>query len=140
MGPEGRKRLNAYLRQVIDKPFAWGEHDCLTFTNTAWAEMHGVGYADDWLGQYMRNGKPIGKKSLQKAYGFDTLEDALDERLQRLDHVPPYGALVTSSRIKRYATGAALGIACGVRACFVAERGVVYTPIDEIKGAWICRS
>lgn len=135
-----RRQLIEYIRSVFDKQFAWGEHDCLIFTNTAWREMHGEGYADDWLGKYMRNGKPVGKKALQNAYGFDTLEQALDDRLQRVEHLPPWGALVTSSQIERYATGAALGIACGVRACFVGERGVVYTPIDQIKGAWICRS
>jgi len=139
MGQE-RRQLVEYIRSVFDKPFAWGEHDCLIFTNTAWREMHGEGYADDWLGKYMRGSKPVGKKALQKAYGFNTLEQALDDRLQRVEHLPPWGALVTSSQIERYATGAALGIACGVRACFVGERGVVYTPIDQIKGAWICRS
>ena len=139
MGPE-RRRLNEYIRSVFDKPFAWGEHDCLIFTNTAWSEMHGEGYADDWLGKYMRKGKPVGKKTLQKVYGFNTLDEALDDRLQRVNHVPPYGALVTSSQIERYATGAALGVACGVRACFVGEHGVLYTPIDQIKGAWVCRS
>ena len=31
MGP--RERLNEYLKRVKGKPFAWGSHDCLTFTS-----------------------------------------------------------------------------------------------------------
>ncbi len=34
MGP--RESLNDYLKSVSDKPFVWGQHDCLTFTNGAY--------------------------------------------------------------------------------------------------------
>ncbi len=137
MGQE-RARLNAYIRSVFDKPFKWGEHDCLIFTNTAWRELYGEGYADDWLGDYMHRGKPVGSKTLKKRYNFDSLEDAIDSKLTRIYYVPPFGSLVTCSEANDYATGAALGISCGVKAAFVGESGLVFKPIDKIDGAWVC--
>ncbi len=137
MGPE-RKRLNAYLREVREVPFQWGKHDCFTFTNTAWKEAYGEGYADDWIGKYMHGSKPVGAKTLKKRFEFDSLEGALDSRLIRIDYTPPYGSLVTCEEATPYATGAMLGISCGVKAAFVGESGLVFKPIDTIKGAWVC--
>jgi len=137
MGPT-RNRLNDYLDVVRDKPFEWGEHDCFIFTNNAWTAMYGRGYADDWAGLYMHKGKPVGAKTLIKRSGFDTLEDALDARLQRIDYVPPFGSLVTCEETETYATGVMLGISCGVHAAFVGENGLVFKKINMIKDAWVC--
>lgn len=137
MGPT-RNRLNDYLSVVRDKPFEWGEHDCYTFTNNAWTAMYGRGYADDWMGKYMYKGKPVGAKTLKKRFGFDTLEEALDSKLQRIDYVPPVGSLVITDQAYEYATGAALGISLGVHAVYVGESGLVFNKIDQIKGAWVC--
>ncbi|WP_405048979.1 hypothetical protein ROLI_040320 [Roseobacter fucihabitans] len=53
------RALNAYLDSVRDRPFAWGDHDCLTFTNTCFHKLHGEGWADDWLGAYMKDGNTL---------------------------------------------------------------------------------
>jgi hypothetical protein len=36
--------LHAYLREVAETPFKWGEHDCFIFTNNAFRRMYGVGW------------------------------------------------------------------------------------------------
>lgn len=134
---EARKALCQYLTEVKDKPFVWGEHDCLTFTNEAWARMYGEGWADDWLGRYMPNGKTLGKQAMRKEFGHKTLEDAIDARLRRVDCVPPLGALVTTDHSRKWVTGAALGIFTGSRGAFIGKDGLVYLPIEHIKDAWV---
>jgi len=65
-----RESLNAYLKSVKDKPFEWGKHDCLTFTNNAYRQMYGIGWADDWLGKYMKDAQLLRRKDLEKEFGF----------------------------------------------------------------------
>jgi len=57
-----RERLNSYLKDIRGKPFSWGEHDCLTFTNDAFVQMYGSGWADDWLGRYMEGNRVFRRK------------------------------------------------------------------------------
>src|SRR6056297_1961362 len=112
MGP--RESLNAYILEIKDQPFEWGKHDCLTFTNEAWHRMYGHGWADEWIGNYMQGDKVIGKRALrdelERVYGKVTLEASIDTRWARVKGIPPLGALVTTSRARRWHTGVAMGI------------------------------
>jgi hypothetical protein len=135
MGPE--KQLNAYLRACQGQPFAWGSHDCLTFTNGAYRAIFGVGWADDWLGRYMVDGRPMRKDELRREFGYSTIQQAIDERLTRVDGVPPKGALVTSDHVRRWVTGVALGICVGTRAAFLDRTGVIYLPIETTRERWV---
>lgn len=135
MGPS--QRLNAYLRSVMGLPFKWGEHDCLTFSNAAFAVYHGYGYADDWLGRYIKNGKPISKAKMQTEFGAETFDEAIGIKLQEIGYVPPRGALLATKKIERFATGYALGISVGTKAAFLSDKGVVYSPLDQIDKAWM---
>lgn len=136
-----RQLLNDYLRSVNDKPFAWGKHDCLIFTNNAYKAMYGEGWADDWLYRYMPEGKVLLRKNeLKKEYGFNTLEDGIDSKLNRLSDIScyiPVGALVTTTKASKYATGAAFGIYTGRHGAFVGSSGVLYFSIEDIKDAWV---
>lgn len=139
MGP--RESLNAYLRSVKDKPFTWGLHDCLTFTNDAWQNMYGHGWADEWIGSYMQGNKLITKSELRKElwrlHGADTLEGAIDTRWVRVDGVPPLGALVTTKKARKWITGVAMGVCTGTKAAFLDKVGVIYLPLDDIDQAWV---
>lgn len=136
MGPH--ERLTAYLREVKGREFAWGVHDCLTFTNEGWRRMHGYGWADDWLGRYMDGDAPVGRDALRREFGFDDFAEAVDSRLTRCRHVPPRGALVAAEKgTRRWYTGAALGLCVGLRAAFLSDRGLIYLPVDDIKHAWV---
>jgi hypothetical protein len=128
--------LNAYLREVADKPFRLGRHDCLTFTNEAWRRMYGHGWADDWQGRYLR---ARNEHDLQVEFGFDTLDRAVDARLTRQVGIPPRGALVTSTGAGGWLTGRAFGICVGVDAAFLSQSGVIYVPVTDIDRAWTKR-
>lgn len=134
-----RESLNAYLAQVRDVPFAWGSHDCLTFTNNAFHAMYGKGWADDWLGRYMVDGRPMKRYELKKEFGFSNFINAVDTKLKRVDHVPPLGALVLTKQSQRWIIGGAMGICTGTKCVFLSKQGVLYLPLDAIEQAWIKR-
>lgn len=137
MGP--RESLNDYLRKVRNTPFEWGAHDCLTFTNDAFHAMYGEGWADDWLGRYMVDGRPMRRVELMKEFKRGSFYDAVDEKLHRINHVPPLGALVVTRQAQRWVTGVAMGICTGTKGVFLSKHGVLYLPLDAIETAWIKR-
>lgn len=129
--------LNEYIRKVRDVPFQWHVNDCLMFTNNAYRAMYGEGWADDWLGKYTENGLYLKRDELRKRFNANSLEEAIDRKLQRVDRIPPKGALVTTDRARRWVIRDALGIALGTKAIFLGENGIISQPIDYIKSAWI---
>jgi len=139
MGP--RESLNAYIAEIRHRPFEWGKHDCLTFTNEAWHRMYGHGWADEWIGKYMQGDKIIGRRELtdelNRLYGSFTLEGAIATRWRRVEGVPPLGALVATNKARRWHTGVAMGISTGRRGVFLSDEGVVYMPLTDIKDAWL---
>lgn len=137
MGP--RESLNAYLKQTRGITFQWGLHDCLTFTNNAFHAMYGKGWADDWLGRYMVDGRPMKRYELRKEFGFSNFISAVDVKLERIDHVPPLGALVLTRQAQRWIIGGAMGICTGTKCVFLSKQGVVHLPLDAIEQAWIKR-
>jgi hypothetical protein len=135
MGP--RERLSAYLKAVSATPFAWGSHDCLTFTNDAYKAMYGDGWADDWLGRYMDGSRVLRRKELKLEFGYSDFSKAVDDKLKRIDHVPPLGALVTTTKARKWVTGVAMGICAGGKCAFLDKVGVIYLPMDDIDSAWV---
>ena len=135
MGP--RERLSAYLKAVSATPFAWGGHDCLTFTNDAYKAMYGDGWADDWLGRYMDGSRGLRRKELKLEFGYSDFSKAVDDKLKRIDHVPPLGALVTTTKARKWITGVAMGICAGSKCAFLDKVGVIYLPMDDIDSAWV---
>jgi hypothetical protein len=135
MGPF--ERLTAYISDCEGRSFEWGKHDCLTFTNGAYRAMYGKGWADDWLGRYMIDGRPMRRDELRKEFGWSTLEAAINERMVKSNKFPPRGALVTTKHARRWATGAALGICVGDRAVFLGDKGVIYLTLDLIDNSWV---
>lgn len=137
MGP--RESLNAYLKAVKDNSFTWGTHDCLTFTNDAFHKMYGAGWADDWLGRYMDGVRVLGRNELKREFKYSNFYKAVDDRLNRVDHVPPLGSLVTTTKARKWVTGVAMGVCTGTKAAFLDKTGVIYLPLDDIDAAWVKR-
>lgn len=129
--------LNEYIRSVRHKPFLWGEHDCLVFSNDAFRAFHGWGYADDWLGRYVKDGEPILPSKMRVEFGEIDFDEAIEKRLDPIYHVPPRGALVGTKRAKRWVVGYSLGICMGIKAAFLSRNGVIYLPLDDIEKAWV---
>jgi hypothetical protein len=132
-----RERLNEYLKSVRHLPFQWGVHDCLTFSNAAFKSIHGYGWADDWLGRYMKDGKPLRRLETIKEFGFREFDDAIDERLERCKGVPPLGAIVTTKQSEQWLTGVALGICTGTRAVFISRKNMLSFSLDAIDKSWV---
>lgn len=140
LGVEMKPNLNAlneYIKRVREVPFQWHVNDCFMFTNNAYRAMYGEGWADDWLGKYTENGLYLKRDELRKRFNANSLEEAIDRKLQRVDRIPPKGALVTTDRARRWVIRDALGIALGTKAIFLGEKGIISQPIDYIKSAWI---
>jgi len=132
-----RESLNDYLKSVKDKSFEWGKHDCLTFTNNAFRAMYGEGWADDWLGRYMEGSRIFRRDELRKEFGFSTFTCAVDNKLSRINHIPPLGALITTKKAQRWVIGVAMGICTGTKAVFLSKEGMLYLPLDYIHQAWV---
>ena len=132
-----RESLNDYIRVVNGKPFEWGKHDCLTFSNSAYQAMYGEGWADDWLGRYMKGSITLRRSELKKEFGFSSFTDAVDKKLHRINHVPPLGALVTTKEAQRWIIGVAMGICTGTKAVFLSKEGLIHLPLDYIHQAWV---
>lgn len=126
-----------YLRdfQFRCEPLVPGENDCLTFTDGAWRAMYGRGWATDWIGRYASQGRFLGRRALIKAFGFDSILDAIDERLDCCPHVPPFGALVAAPG--RGVFGQALGICTGHHAAMIGDDGLTRIGIENITASWV---
>ena len=135
MGPQDK--LNRYLQENRTKAFGLGVHDCVIWTNGAWAAMNGCGYADDLIAIYQKHGPRIVPRILKERLQVGNLEEAVDKRLTRVDGLPPRGALVATRRVGSQFMGLALGIANGPVAVFLGQGGYEPLPIDEIDGAWV---
>lgn len=137
-----QKQLIAYLREVKDKPFHWGQHDCLVFSNAAFKAYHGFSYADDWLGRYSVDGKPKTVQDMRDEFGVNSFDEMIDAKLKRISYVPPKGAIVATKqnqhrhRAMRFIPYA-LGISVGTKAAFLSYEGVLYLPLNDVVFSWI---
>lgn len=88
--------FDKYLEQSRQKPFAWGDHDCITFANKACAAQKGYGFADEFLGKYTTSqGALLTYRRWLKSSNHSTLIEAVDDRLERLKtNIPPIGSIV----------------------------------------------
>lgn len=136
MGP--KEYLNIYLSNVADEPFQWGVHDCFTFTNGAFRAMHGVGYADDWMGRYMNGSLPHNKRSMIREFRYSTIEAALRHRMTKVEQ-PVFGSLVTTKKNQRWVTGVALGICLGSRSVFLSKEGLIRLNVEDVESAWVLK-
>jgi len=132
----GSQNLNNYLKEQRGRAFDFGVHDCFTFTNGAWCVMHGVGFADEFVGKYSGIGRNELKRLLEDTFGASDMLGCLDITLNRVEGLPRRGALVSVVAPVPYFSGVALGIAMGSTAVFLAPVGVVHLPISQITGAW----
>lgn len=140
----GQKDLSIYLKEVKDKHFHWGEHDCLIFSNNAFKAYHDFGYAEDWFGRYSVGNEPKTTQEMREEFGVNSFDEMIDSKLTRIDYVPPKGAVVATKqnqhrhRALRFIPYA-LGISIGTKAAFLQDEGVIYLPLDAITTAWIAK-
>lgn len=132
-----KSRLTEYILSIREKPFIWGEHDCFIFSNNAFKAYHGFGYADDWIGRYMRDRlNPLRRRELMFEFGFKSIDAALDNRLKRLPQNTQVGSLVTCKKYHRWITGVALGVSLGSRCIFLGNDGIFKINVEDTDKAW----
>ena len=131
------RALNEYIDEVRNDAFMWHVHDCFQFTNEAFRRMYGQGWADDWTGKYISGGLYMRKPELIKTFGFNSLEEALDCKLKRIEGVAPRGALVTAPGLNIWDINKALGISLGNKAAFLGKDKLSFLRIARIENAWI---
>ena len=89
------------------------------------------------MSKYHKDGEPFKRDDLRKIFNAHTIEEAIDQKLQRIDYVPPKGALVLTDQARHWVIGKAMGIAVGNDAIFVSDYGLNAMPIEHITDAWV---
>ncbi len=77
--PDWEARLAAYLEPLRLRPFAWGSHDCTTFTAGAVLAMTDVDPMPEFRGRYST---AIGSVRALRQIGAGTLEGTLDSKFE----------------------------------------------------------
>jgi|TARA_B110000908_G_scaffold15285_1_gene17439 hypothetical protein len=132
----GTQKLNEYLASQYGKCFQLGVHDCFTFTNAAWRETRGAGYADDFVGKYVGLGPKAFARLMIATWGTPDIIKAFDINLTKVEGFPPRGSLVAMKSTRFVSTGYALGICSGVTSVFLGDLNMVHLPTENIEGAW----
>jgi len=79
--PDWEARLAAYLEPLRARAFAWGEHDCCTFTAGAGDAMTGADPMPEFRGRYST---ARGSARALMRYGAGTLDATLDRKFERV--------------------------------------------------------
>lgn len=128
--------LDQFLRDNKNSCFQWHTNDCLMFTNKAWEVMYGFKWAEDWVGRYTKNGLYLKKNDLRKVFGYDTLEEAVADKLDRSEY-PVRGSLVMTDSIETPYLPKAFGISIGTKAVFLGKSRLQYMPLKYVTDAWV---
>jgi hypothetical protein len=115
--------LADYLRSNQATPFAWGSHDCCTFTAGAVEAITGEDKMPEFRGSY---NTALGAA---RALGDKTLEDILDTKF---DEIP----IGFAQRGDIALMGDAIGVVDGGFAYFVGEEGLEKINRKEWDKAW----
>tara|TARA_R110000744_G_scaffold245804_1_gene362413 strand:- start:4021 stop:4398 length:378 start_codon:yes stop_codon:yes gene_type:complete len=108
----------------VNKPFAWGATDCITFANDAVRAQRGVGFVDDLLArQYSSElGAMRVWKMAQVMTGRSDIVDVIDDRLVRSSSRHPIMGSVVARRLdQKMVFSHAIGI--------MGSRGGVYMTV-----------
>lgn len=109
--PDWEARLAAYLEPLRARPFAWGSHDCCTFSFGAVEAMTGEDRMPEFRGRY-RTG--LGAKRALTRIGAGGLAETMDTKFDRiLASLAQRGDIVMSAGLLGICLGGHL-IAVGV--------------------------
>lgn len=128
--------LNDFLRDNKNSGFQWHTNDCLIFTNKAWEVMYGFKWAEDWMGRYTDKGLYLRENDLRRVFGYDTLEEAVADKLDRSEY-PVRGSLVMTDHLLFAYLPKAFGISIGTKAVFLGKSKLQYLPLKYVTDAWV---
>ena len=122
--------LNAYLREVRDRPFEWGVHDCAMFAAGAVLSMTGVDPIPEFRGEY---DSAVGSARALIRLGYADLEAAMDAKFAETPiAMAQRGDLVWHDM--------SVGVCMGGHGLFVGEEdsgeGLIRIPRSDWMKAW----
>ena len=118
--------LAAYLERVRDKPYAYGQHDCLLFVAGSIKALTGKDLARGHRGKYK---SATGAKRYLKKLGFSSPEKMLDSLL-------PAKPVGFAQRGDIVLADNNPGVCVGGEAVFAGEDGLILKPRAEWSKAW----
>jgi len=120
--PDWRPRLQAYLRDVANRPFAYGSHDCALFAAGAVAAITGADLAAEYRGLY------TSLKGGLKLLDRDGIADHVAFLRGRFDEIAPAFAAVGDIAVIGEIGTQALGIFDGEQIFVLREEGLGLVP------------
>lgn len=121
-------RLNDYIGEARRKAFAWGSHDCVSFTCGWHTQLTGVHTYAPFAGKYASEDEAVRLMVANDVHGMEEAGRYLfgdgktgNSFVQRGDIV--YGA-------------GALGICIGARGAFLTEDGMTFLRSDKFELYW----
>mgnify|MGYP007121457223 CR=1 FL=1 len=132
-------RFNRLIEIWRNRPFVWGQSDCIRFADAVYQAQMGRHIFTDWFGTYTTEwGCLLNYKKQLKKTGFANIESAIDSRLRRVDGLqPPRGAIIgRNDETTQIVTGTALGVGLGAKAAFLGYDGLEFTDIKPTDIFW----
>lgn len=125
--PDWEARLAAYLEPLRLRAFAWGQHDCCTFSAGAVEAMTGVDPMPEFRGRYST---AIGSARALSRFGRRTLDATLDAKFESVPaSLAQRGDIVMS--------GGLLGICWGAVLFAVGREGEREGLVRIDRRAWV---
>lgn len=129
--------LVEFIKNCRDKPFVWGEHDCLTFANNAVIVQRGYGFTGDKLGKYKTaKGAASAYTRWLKASGCSSIIEGVDAELERVVGFPPRGSVVAMPTPDGAIFPYSFGVMVSHLAAFITESGLKMIVPNSTFIAW----
>ena len=137
--PTWDKALMEYIEEQRHKPFAWAEHDCVSFVRGACEAQLGV---DPFIGQVpsyktLKGGRGAYTRLTKRQVFYQTVLNRVLTRCEAA--LPPRGSIVARQTDSGAAEvfGAALGVVVSRHVAFVGENGLEFLPVSKNDEAWL---
>lgn len=120
-----RERLIRYIDAKRNEQFAWGVHDCCTFTAGGVAAMGGPDYFEEFRGTYFS--KQSAADAIKKR-GYGSLYGLLVKKFGQPSVRAAFGCVLYTITID----GPTIGLCGDGRGIFVSQCGLIELPLHNI--------
>jgi hypothetical protein len=125
-------KLEEFIKSCADRPFVWGQFDCLRFANEGVRAQRGTGFADEVLGDYstVRGAMAHYMNLTKPGNRWSSIVDLADDRLEREATLHPRAGWVVCRNERLCAPfGACIGLVVDQNdGAFLSLEGVVILP------------
>lgn len=124
--------LDKFISERSKMPFNWSTNNCMSFVSDGLKSCGFVGLPGDWCEGYTTAPRAMSAyRRLLKAYGFDSIIDAIDDRFERVLTLHPKNGMICARKTEGV-MGHAFGIAYRSNCIFLTEEGAM--PFDVEAG------